>query len=135
MIIVLKTIGTRRGCSSDTRGGAAVEMALLLPFLLTLLFGIIDFAGLFALQNTMTHLAHNSARQIAVGEASEDQVKSKISSRLSGWNTTFFVSVASPEPNLVSVRISARIKDAALIGFAALIGDTLSAEVTMRRET
>jgi Flp pilus assembly protein TadG len=50
------------------RGAAAVEFALLLPVLLLLIFGIIDFGRALNAQITLTQAAREGARLEALGE-------------------------------------------------------------------
>jgi len=50
------------------RGAAAVEFALLLPLLLLLVFGIIDFGRAINAQITLTQAARTGARLAALGE-------------------------------------------------------------------
>jgi Flp pilus assembly protein TadG len=52
------------------RGAAAVEFALLLPLLLLLVFGIIDFGRALNAQITITQAAREGARLGALGVAS-----------------------------------------------------------------
>ncbi len=49
------------------RGAAAVEFALLLPLLLLILFGIIDFGRALNAQITLTQAAREGARLAALG--------------------------------------------------------------------
>ena len=49
------------------RGAAAVELALVLPFLLLLLFGMIDFGRAYNMQLSLTHAAREGARVAALG--------------------------------------------------------------------
>ena len=51
------------------RGAVAVEFALLLPMLLLLLFGIIDFGRALNAQITLTQAAREGARIAALGES------------------------------------------------------------------
>jgi Flp pilus assembly protein TadG len=51
------------------RGAAAVEFALLLPLLLLLLFGIIDFGRALNAQITLTQAAREGARLDALGKS------------------------------------------------------------------
>lgn len=51
------------------RGAAAVEFALLLPMLLLLLFGIIDFGRALNAQITLTQAAREGARLAALGKS------------------------------------------------------------------
>src|SRR5437773_10650409 len=48
------------------RGTAIVEFSIVLPLLLLLLFGIVDFAKAWNYTNDMTHLANEGARLAAV---------------------------------------------------------------------
>ena len=52
------------------RGATAVEFALLLPVLLLLLFGIIDFGRALNAQITLTQAAREGARLAALGQSS-----------------------------------------------------------------
>jgi Flp pilus assembly protein TadG len=56
-----------RGAGSADHGAAAVEFALLLPLLLLLLFGIIDFGRALNAQITLTQAAREGARLAALG--------------------------------------------------------------------
>lgn len=47
-------------------GATAVEMALILPVLLLMLFGIIDLANLLRIQITLNSAVTNAARQVAL---------------------------------------------------------------------
>lgn len=57
-----------RGAGQD-RGAAAVEFALLLPLLLFLIFGIIDFGRALNAQITLTQAAREGARLASLGES------------------------------------------------------------------
>jgi len=100
---------------SAEEGSAAVEMALVTPFALTLLLGIIQFGGLFFLQNTMTQVANDVVRRVAVGDLSTTDAVTAVESRLAKWDATFTVVVDTPTANDVRVSISVPQQDAALI--------------------
>lgn len=51
------------------RGAAAVELALVLPILILLLFGIIEFGRAYNAKVTLTHAAREGARALAVGDS------------------------------------------------------------------
>ena len=60
---------SRRGRASSERGAAAVEFALLLPLLLLLVFGIIDFGRAINAQITITQAAREGARAHALAQS------------------------------------------------------------------
>jgi Flp pilus assembly protein TadG len=51
------------------RGQATVELALILPFLLLILFGIMEFGRIFSAYLIITNAAREGARQAAIGAA------------------------------------------------------------------
>ena len=57
---------SRRCLASDERGVALVEFALVLPLILLLMLGMIDFGKAFNYWNDETHLANEAARQAVV---------------------------------------------------------------------
>ena len=54
------------------RGAAAVELALVLPILVVLLFGIIEFTRAYNARTTMTHAAREGARTLAVRKSTTE---------------------------------------------------------------
>lgn len=54
--------------SSADRGAVAIEFALVLPLLVILVFGIIDFGRLFNAQETLTQAAREGARLAALND-------------------------------------------------------------------
>jgi Flp pilus assembly protein TadG len=55
--------------ASHDRGAAAVEFALLLPMLLLIVFGLIDFGRALNAQITLTQAAREGARLAALGQS------------------------------------------------------------------
>lgn len=54
------------------RGASAVEMAMVAPFLLIILLGIIEFGFVFGQYNEVRHAAREGARYAAVGNIETD---------------------------------------------------------------
>jgi Flp pilus assembly protein TadG len=69
MISTTKTRGNRPLVGKHQRGAAAVEFALVLPILLMVLLGIIDFGLYFYNDLQLTHAARDAARYLSVGDS------------------------------------------------------------------
>ncbi len=129
------SVAKRTPLPSDECGAAAVEMALVTPILIMLLLGIIEFSALFYLQNTMTQIANDVVRRVAVGELTDSEARGVIAERLSGWHASFSGSVNRPTAHDVEVIISVPLADAAIINFGGFLGDgTLMSQALMRKE-
>ena len=61
----MRAVKDRRG-STRERGAAMVEMAIVLPLLLLLVFGIIEFGRLYNAQVTLTHAAREGIRDYVI---------------------------------------------------------------------
>jgi hypothetical protein len=62
----------RRGRKRAEGGAAAVEMALVLPILFLLVFGIIEFGFVFNRWISVTHAAREGVRLLSIGESQLD---------------------------------------------------------------
>ncbi len=63
----LRPAGYRAHTALDDRGAAAVEFALVLPFLLVIVLGIVDFGRMLNMQITLTQAAREGVRVAALG--------------------------------------------------------------------
>jgi Flp pilus assembly protein TadG len=61
-------MSTWRRRAKGQRGAAAVEFAVVLPLLVTLLFGIIEMGFVMNRWITVTHAAREGVRRLAVGD-------------------------------------------------------------------
>jgi Flp pilus assembly protein TadG len=67
----LHTLGRAGTAIRDESGQAIVELALAVPILLIVIFGIVDFAKAVNYWNDETHIANLTARYVAVGRLPE----------------------------------------------------------------
>jgi Flp pilus assembly protein TadG len=67
----------RRTGRPRDEGAAAVEFALVMPLLVLLIFGIIEFGGAYNAYITVTHAAREGARMAAVGQFDAAAVKAR----------------------------------------------------------
>ena len=79
---------TRRDGAGSDRGAAAVEFALLLPLLLLIVFGIVDFGRAINAQITLTQAAREGARALALGQATYQTRADAAAIGLSGVTVT-----------------------------------------------
>jgi Flp pilus assembly protein TadG len=75
-----RTSPTARRRRTD-RGAATVELALLLPLLLVLVFGIIDFGRVFNAQVTLSQAAREGARLAALCNSSTPTTCGSVATR------------------------------------------------------
>ena len=70
------------------RGAAAVEFALLLPLLVMIVFGLIDFGRAINTQITLTQAAREGARSLALGQSTYQSRAQAAAIGLSGMTVT-----------------------------------------------
>ncbi len=129
------TLGIVRSCWRSERGVAAIEFAIVLPFVLLVLAGIIQFGFVLFLQSHVADVARETARSVAVGEFEQAEAIQFAQDRLLNWGVTYTVAVTLPDPDDVVVQISLPMSQAALIDLLGVFqSGTLSATVTARGE-
>lgn len=73
-----------RQLTKDNRGASAVEFALVLPLLVLLVFGIIEFGRIYNTYLAVTHAAREGARIASVRNgtgATDDEIKDQVVAR------------------------------------------------------
>jgi len=143
-------MGVRRGLGRNRRrqpgdtGAALVEFAILMPFLLLLLLGIVEFAWLFSMNLNVRHGAREGARLVAVnfqpsaatGSAQTTEIVLETCSRMdavAGADVTITGEAALVgEPASVAVRVD---NPSSLTGFLDwLYPSELTSDVEIRVE-
>lgn len=120
----------------DRDGVAAIEFALIIPIVLTLFLGIIQFGFILFIQNHMFDVARDSVRRFAVGETTQAETVQYAQDALLNWNITYTVVVTphpnDPDDNDVNIRISLPRSSAAIADILGVFqAGTLVASVTM----
>ena len=123
----------------DRDGVAAVEFAFILPILLLLFSGIVQFGAIMFLENHMTNVARETTRRVAVGELNETDAESSAQQALVNWGVTYDVDVDSVDVGGgnqdITVTISLPMAEAALMDVLGVFqSGNLIAAVTMRQE-
>ena len=123
-----------RSCWRSERGVAAIEFAIVVPFVLLVLAGIIQFGFALFLQSHVADIARDTARRVAVGDFEQAEAVQFAQDSLLNWGVTYTVAVTLPDPDVV-VQISLPMSQAALIDLLGVFqSGTLSATVTAREE-
>ena len=118
------------GRSRDERGAAAVEFALVLPILILLVFGIIEFGFVFNRWLTVTHAAREGVR---VYSLTGDVVQAQTAGQDAAPDLAGSVTCTGtmPTPSQVSMTCST-VYDVSLVVIEAPV--TVRSHATMRRE-
>jgi Flp pilus assembly protein TadG len=99
----MKALSTRRPVRRSEEGQAMVEFALVIPVLLLLVFGIIQFGILFNNYVTLTDAVRAGARQAAVSRTLPDPVAAttdRVHRSAAGLKTSDIVTTVTPyDPN------------------------------------
>ncbi len=126
------------------RGAAAVEMAIVLPLLLLLILGVIEYGWMFLKNQGVTNVARQTARVAARYEVSDAEVQAALSSAITaaGLSTSGYAMVMNPadtsvlEPgDTLSVTVTVPYANIRLLGVPFLPAPAnLSATITMATE-
>lgn len=117
---------------------AVVELAVVLPLVLTLLFGIVEFGWVFMVSQTLTTSAREACR-VAILEGTTDQeILAKIDQYMSNTGVGGYavdISHATPGDPTEVVTLTVPYADISLLGGYFNLGDfTLRGYAAMRKE-
>lgn len=135
---MLKSFATRlsaRRILKDEQGSTAVEFVLVLPVVMIILMGVMQFGAVLYTKSEMINTARETARRMAVAELSTTDAVTLAKNILNDSGTRFTVTATAVAPD-VTVLITIPMDDAALgLSFPVdFSGDTLTAQVVMRAE-
>ena len=96
----MRTASTlRRRRADGERGAAMVELAIVLPVLLMLVFGIIEMGRLYNAQVTLTHAAREGIRDYVIHHDELQAQNTAIIAASSNFNTAPMVIELDPRPD------------------------------------
>lgn len=116
----------------DDRGAVLVEFAIVLPFLMLILFGVVAWGISMSMMNSMYDTARSCARSVAVGAVAADAVAASPACQVTSWPGTYTVAgqVLAGSPDLAQVTISTG-NPVAFLGGVVPIPATMRAVVAM----
>ncbi len=121
------------------RAAAAVELAIVTPILLTMLFGIIEYGWLFTVRQALVNAAREGARTAALPGSTVTEVEARVAHYMSPLGlTTYTTDVGVDEggnPTGV-VTVSIPYQDVTLVGgyFGTTPSGNIQATCVMRKE-
>lgn len=125
------------GNGARDRGSVAVEFALLLPVLLLIVFGIIDFGRALNAQITLTQAAREGARLASLGDTTA-QVTSRATAAATGLSGVSVAVVSACATGAAAQGLSAEVQVSYTFSFvtpigaiAKLFGSSLGSPITM----
>ena len=120
------------------RGAAAVELAVVLPLLLTLVFGIIEFGWVFMVRETLTNASREGCRVAVLQGSTEQDIRDQVTASMGptglGSYTVNIARSSAGSPN-ETVKVLIPYADVSLLG--GYFGSTdfnLAATTVMRKE-
>ena len=122
------------------RGAAVVELAVVLPLLLTLVFGIIEFGWIFMVRETLVNSSREGCRVAILQGSTEQDVTDQVAASMAGAGlTSYTVEVTSSTPSdpTETVKVLIPYGEVSLLGGYFFGGSTdfnLSATTAMRKE-
>jgi Flp pilus assembly protein TadG len=129
---------------SNEDGGPLLEFTVLMPVLVMILLGIIEFGSILYLKNNMTNAAREGARTSSVQGGSLAAANNTACRSLAGTRQTFTISSSCVSPQDANVQISVAASSASLLNVVPHFdngrftltswGGTVGAGVTMRSE-
>lgn len=132
----------RRGGRHCRRAAAAVEMAVLAPLLLMILFGIIEFGWMFMVHETITTAARECARIAMLPGATDAEVYDAFEKAMTPTNVTVDSSMltikhATEADPVVTISISVPYSDVTVTGLTSFLNikrSTLGSTCSMTKE-
>ncbi|MDP8245602.1 MAG: TadE/TadG family type IV pilus assembly protein [Candidatus Hinthialibacter antarcticus] len=133
----------KKAWNQGERGSATVEFALVLPILMLMLFGIIEFGRVLSVQHLLNTAVREGARMAALPGADNATVIAKVNEVLSGAGVSYDglqltpADVSSASRNdPVTVRVQVNYESVAWVGgiVPGFGGTQLQGVVVMRKE-
>ncbi len=129
----------RRG-AHRARGAAVVEFAVVLPLLLTILFGIIEYGWIFMVRQTLQQAAREGCRVAILQASTPADVEARVddvmgAASLAGYTTLYTPSLPGDDPPIETVSVSIAYDSVSLVGgFFGFGGYDLGGICRMRLE-
>lgn len=134
-----RTRGVRARSGRLARATVAVEMAVVTPLLLTMLFGIIEFGWLFTVRSSLVNAAREGARLGALPGSTEGDIDTRVNELLNSLNlddnASINVTMPTSDDPVVTVVVSVPRAQVSLVGnFFGFTSGTVEGSASMHAE-
>ncbi len=122
------------------RGAAVVEMAVVMPLLITLLFGIMEFGHRFMVYQTLIQAAREGCRVAVLQGSTDADIRARVGSYMTAAglpNYTVTLTRATQADPTETVRVSVNKADVTLLGTffgASMTQGQMGSTCSMRKE-
>ncbi len=139
-----RTSNNRFGRRSGRRGAAIVEMAVVAPLLLTMLFGVMEFGWMFMVHETMTNTARECGRLASLQGVTDAEVQARFLAAMQGTGipvTTDMLTISHStegSAEVVTIRIQVPYSQVTITGLSSFLGigrTNLTSVCSMRKES
>ena len=126
--------------TSKVRGAAVVELAVVLPLLLTLVFGIIEFGWIFMVRETLVNASREGCRVAVLQGSTQQDVTDQVAASMAGAglsNYTVQITSSTASDPTETVKVLMPYAEVSLLAGYFFGGSTdfnLSATTVMRKE-
>lgn len=123
---------------SKRRAGAIVEFAVVLPLLITILFGIIEYGWIFMIRQTLQHAAREGCRLAVLQTTADADITTLVAGIMGSANVSTYglaLTHADSTNDTETVVVSVAHSDVSLVGnFFGTADYTLIGSCSMRKE-
>jgi Flp pilus assembly protein TadG len=139
-----RTSNNRFGRRSGRRGAAIVEMAVVAPLLLTMLFGVMEFGWMFMVHETMTNTARECCRLATLQGTTDTDIQNRFVQSMAATRvsaTADMISISrtgTPDNQIVTVSVSVPYSQVSITGLTSFLKITkqnLTTSCSMRAES
>ena len=122
------------------KGAAVVELAVVLPLLLTIVFGIIEFGWVFMVRETLVNSSREGCRVAVLQGSTQQAIMEQVAASMAGVglsNYSVRITSSTPANPNETVQVLIPYSEVSLLGGYFFGGSTnfnLSATTVMRKE-
>jgi Flp pilus assembly protein TadG len=125
--------------TANMKGAAVVELAVVLPLLLTIVFGIIEFGWVFMVRETLVNASREGCRVAVLQGSTQQDVTDQVDASMAGAGlSSYSVQITSSTPGNPNETVQVLIPyaDVSLLGgyFGGTTNFNLTATTVMRKE-